>query len=332
MKLIKVKNGLLEAENFFLASPFSDFAGSNNITRDTGTGKLSLISDNKIERYFPYNEFVIEMEKEKFNSMNPGDYSTIYLGNKDYTFGIRDKLFGEQKRYWKILKQDNYIQAYVSDDGISYTNIGGMEFSEDILKQGFAKYNNGPFILNSYNVYDNPYITLQNFPENTTCELYDSHDKLLKIRLFDNNLECKIYLDNNNIEGYLIFKDVNNVIIYTTDNITLGYGDIWVVSPYNFEIIYLGNVVTNINPSLLQDLNEAIVIKNIGSTDYTGIVIGTQTNSNDLIQLSLDGVVYTNTLTLNILQNEEKTLLIKIVKNADNHNFQVRDFQLMINE
>ncbi len=39
MKLIKVKDGLLEVENFFLTSSFSDFAGSANVSRDIGTGK-----------------------------------------------------------------------------------------------------------------------------------------------------------------------------------------------------------------------------------------------------------------------------------------------------
>lgn len=233
MKLIKVKDGLLEAENFFLASSFSDFAGSANTTRDIKTGKLKLTSNNKIERKFDYSEFVIELEKENFKSMNDYDYSMLYLGNSDYTFGIKDKELNDQNKYWKILKTDNYIQAYISKEGKEYTNIGGMEFSEPITKQGFMKYSNENFILNNYKVYANPYVTIQNFLENTICELYDLEGNLLKTRVFGENLDCKVFLEGN-MEGYFTFKDQEGNEIYTSTHLHLQYGDIYVFSPYNF--------------------------------------------------------------------------------------------------
>jgi hypothetical protein len=331
VKLLKVKNGLLEAENFFLVSNFGDFAASNNVTRDISTGKLKLTSDNKIERLFNYNEFLIEVQKENF--ITPGNYSMIYLGNDGYTFGIRDDEPNTQHKYWKILKQDKYIQAYASTDGINYINIGGMEFSEDITKQGFMKYGTEDFILDDYKVYSTPYVTIQNYPTGTICELYDKENNLLTTRIFDDNLECKIYLNRNNVEGHFVFKDSNgNVIGNDTSSLILGYGDVWVCSPYNFEIIYHGSVVSNITPTLLQDLNELIVIKNVGSQDHVDLVIGTQSSSDDLIELSLDGINYTNTVNIDIVQNEEKNIYVKVTKNANNHNFSVRDFQLIINE
>jgi len=333
MKLIKVKDGLIEVENFFLASSFSDFAGEGNITRDIKTGKLKLISNNKIERKFNYNEFVIELEKENFNSINDYDYSMIYLGNSNYSFGIKDNELSKQNRFWKILRQDDYIQAYASKDGKEYENIGGMKFDEPITKQGFMKHNTEAFILNNYMVYANPYIIIQNFPENTLCELYDLEGNLLKARKFDSNLECKVYLDSNNIGGYFTFKDIDNNLIYTTTHLSLQYGDVYVFSPYNFQIIYRGNVITNINPALLQDLEELITIKNIGDKDYTNITIGTETSSNDLIELSFDGENYSDTVTIDsIKQGESRDIFVRIIKNAENHNFNVRDFQLVINE
>jgi len=330
MKLLKVKNGLLEAENFFLASPFGDFSGSANVTRDIATGKLKLISNNKIERSFNYDEFVIELEKENFNTMGDDDYSMIYLGNAHNTLGIKDDKISSQNKYWKILKQDNYIQAYSSNDGVNYSNIGGMAVTEPLTKQGFNKYGSEDFILSKYNVYSNPYVTIQNFPENTVCELYDPTDNLIQSRVFDTTMECKLFLDSNNLNGYFKFKDPSGSILFISDSITFGYGDVWVVSPYNFEIIYLGSVVSNINPALLQDLNEMMVIKNVGNEPYTGITIGTNVTSNDLIQLSIDGLTFTDTLTLDFALNEEKQIYVQIIKNADNHNFNVRDFQLVI--
>jgi hypothetical protein len=330
MKLIKVKDGLLESDNFFLASPFSDFAGEANITRDISTGRLKIISDTKIERPFTYSEFVIEVKKVN-SEMASDDYAIVYLNNGLATFGIKDSPMTEQNTYWKILKKENYIQAYSSSDGINYTNIGGMSIEGSLIKQGFMKHGSD-FIIEDYKVYDNPYVTLQNFDEGYTCELYDSQDNLLKTRTFDSNMECKLFLDYNSFEGYFKFKDLDNNIVYTSDNIILGYGDIWIISPYNFEIIYLGNIVTNINPAALKDLDEAIIIKNVGSSDYSSITVGTQTSSNDLIQLSLDGINYSDTLNLSINQSEEKTIYIKITKNIDNHNFNVRDFQVVITE
>ncbi|MBU3185671.1 hypothetical protein [Clostridium estertheticum] len=331
MKLIKVKSGLLEAENYFLASSFSDFAGSSNITRDVSSGKLKLISNNKIERKFEYNEFVIELEKENFNFMDIDNYSMTYLGNKEYSFGIKDTKADTQNKFWKVLKQDNYIQAYSSKDGITYTNIGGMEFSEPLTKQGFMKYNAEDFVLDSYKVYASPYVTIQNVPEGFTVELYNSKDELVLTRKFDAMMECKVFLDAK-IQGYFIIKDLDNKEYYKSELLELGYGDIYVLSPYNFEIIYQGNVINNTNSALLQDLEELIVIKNIGNKDYMNINIGTQTSSNDLIQLSPDNITYTDNITLDIAQSTQKDIYVKIIKNAHNHSFNVRDFQLIINE
>jgi hypothetical protein len=174
-------------------------------------------------------------------------------------------------------------------------------------------------------------LTVQNFPEDTICELYDSANTLLKTRVFDATMECKIYLDYNNLNGYLVFKDPLGSVLFTTNNFTFGYGDVWVISPYNFQIEYLGNIVTNVTPALLQDLDEVVSIKNVGHVAYTGIIIGTQTSGNDLIELSLDGLTYSSTLTLDFAIDEEKQIYVKVTKNAANNSFYVRDFQLVIN-
>lgn len=328
MKLIKVKDGLLEAENFFLTSSFSDFAGNANVVRDVSTGKVKLISNNKIERDFNYDEFVIEVKKENWGKYQPNDCSKCYVGTTNGIYGIKDDIQGEHQ-YWKLLKQEGYIQAYSSDDGINYTNIGGMNLIDEIIKQGFEKYSNEDFVLDNYKVYASPYVTLENFPENTVCELYDSNNNLLKSRLFDSNLECKVFLDSN-IQGYFIFKDSSGNQIYKSDLLDLKYGDIYVFSQYELEIIYNGVVVTNTSPAVLKDLDESITIKNTDTVDYTGLNIGIQTASDDLIQLSLDGTTYSDTISLDLAQGESKNIFVKITKNVDNHNFQVRDFQLII--
>lgn len=331
MQLLKVKDGLIEVENFFLTSFFSDFAGNSNVTRDIKTGKLKLLSNNALERSFSYNEFVIEFEKENFKNMAQDDYCMMYLGNKNSKFGIKEIDTLGQNSFWKILKKDNYIQAYVGQNSIDYKNIGGMEFSEPLTRQGFEKQCNEEFILKDYKVYSSPYVTLQNGQEGHIVEFYNNNNELIITRNFNLEMECKIFLDGN-IEGYFIFKNAEGNEYYRSQILNLNYGDIYVLSTYNFEIIYQGTVVTNSNPSILQDLEELITIRNIDIKDYTNIIIGTETSSNDLIQLSLDGITYTDTLAISVKQNENKDIYVKITKNIENHNFNVRDFQLVINE
>ena len=332
MKLLKVKNGLIEVENFFSTSFFSDFAGSSNITRDIKTGKLKLISNNVIERNFTYHEFVIEFEKVNFKTMGPDDFCIMYLGNKTNKFGIKEKNIEEQNSFWKIIKKDNYVQAYVSQDGIKYENIGGMEFSEQLTRQGFEKFCNEDFILKNYMVYATSYVILQNGQEGHTVEFYSKDDDLICTREFDSKMECKVFLEGN-IDGYFVFKDSEGNKYYKSDNLDLNYGDIYVLSPYNFEIVYHGAVVTNTYPGLLQDLEELISIKNIDNKEYKNITIGTETSTNDLIQLSVNGIDFMDNLQIEQIDpGQEIQFFVKIIKNVDNHNFNVRDFQLVIQE
>jgi hypothetical protein len=331
MKLIKVKDGLLEAENYFLISNFNDFSGIANVTRDISTGKLKLISNNKIERNFSFPEFVLEIEKENFNLMGLKDNCIIYLGNNNYTFGMRERKVDEQHKFWKLLKQDNYIQSYVSDDGVSYINIDGMSFDEELLYQGFKKNSNEDFILDNYKLYSSPYVTIQNFPEGTVCELYDESDILLKTRTFNSDCECKIFLDSN-INGYFIFKDSEENVVFQSELLNLNYGNVYILSPYELEIIYNGLIVNNTNSGVLKDLNESITIKNMDSIDYVGLNIGIQSDTDDLIQLSLDDITYTDTINFDLLQNTSKDIFVKITRSEENHNFYARDFQLIISE
>lgn len=332
MQLLKVKDGLIEVENFFLTSFFSDFAGNSNVTRDIKTGKLKLLSNNALERSFSYNEFVIEFEKENFKNMAQDDYCMMYLGNKNSKFGIKEIDILGQNSFWKILKKDNYIQAYVGQNSIDYKNIGGMEFSELLTRQGFEKQCNEEFILKDYKVYSSPYVTLQNDQEGHIVEFYNNNNELIITRNFNLEMECKIFLDGN-IEGYFVFKNAEENEYYRSQILNLNYGDIYVLSTYNFEIIYQGTVVTNSNPSILQDLEELITIRNIDIKDYTNVTIGTETSGNDLIELSLDGIAYSDTVAINSIKpNGEINIYVKITKNIENHNFNVRDFQLTINE
>ncbi|AWI04145.1 hypothetical protein [Clostridium drakei] len=329
MILLKVEDGKREVDNFYLTSSFSDYAGSSTVTRDPVLNTMSLISNTKIERLFPYEEFVIEIKKQNWGMFKPGDFNECYIGTASSKCGIKDDAQGEHP-YWKLLREDGYIQVYSSEDGKQWKNSGGDKITEAITSQGFQKKSDNPFVLEDYRVYKRSHVTVLNFPQNTIAVLKDGYGNEIRRRIFDENLQCEIFLDSC-MKGQLIFLDPSNNVIYTSSIMDLQYGDIYIISPYELEIIYHNSPVSS--PTMLDSLSEAITIKNVSSTNdtYSNLTISTKDESEDLIQLSFDGNTFTDTLALpEIKPKQEIIVYVNIYKSINNHNFQVRDFQLII--
>lgn len=329
MILLKVEDGKREVDNFYLTSSFSDYAGSSTVTRDPVLNTVSLISNDKIERDFPYEEFVVEVKKQNWGMFKPGDFNLCYIGTANDKWGIKDDTQGEHP-YWKLLREDGYIQVYSSEDGKQWENLGGVKITEAITNQGFQKNGDSPFVLEDYRVYKRSYITILNFPQNTIAVLQDENGNEIRRRTFDENLQCELFLDYC-MKGQLVFLDPLNNVIYTSSLIDLQYGDIYILSPYELEIIYHNKPVAS--PTMLDSLSEAITIKNVSSTNetYSNLTISTKDKSEDLIQLSYDGNTFTDTLALPEIKPEQEVIVyVNIYKSIDNHNFQVRDFQLII--
>lgn len=327
MSLIKVKNGLLEAENFFLVSSFSDFAGSSKIVRDIKNKTVSLVSNNKTERVFNYSKFVIEIKKENWNFINNNEYCACYVGNDDVVYGIKDDIDGEHN-YWKLIVSDNYIQAYCSDDRVNWKNLNGCEVENNITKQGFIKESSNDFILDDYSVYSSPFITIENFPENCIAVLKDEDGNELKRRLFDSDMKAQIFLDYC-LKGKIVILDEDGSEIGETDLLDLKYGDIYLNSNYDLEVTYKGIVV--VNEAYLDSLCEMVTIKNIGIDSYADLLLGTQDNSGNSVQLSLDGESFYNTINIaDISPSQEVDVYVKVIRNSPSVGFTVGNFQLTI--
>lgn len=329
MKLLKVEDGKREVDNFYLISDFADYAGSSNITRDIVNSTVSLISNTKIERAFSYEEFVVEIKKQNWGQYKPNDYNECYVGATSGIYGIKDDAQGEHP-YWRLLRQDGYIQVYCSDDGKLWNNLGGDIITEAIVKQGFQKRGDSPFVLERYTVYKRAIITLLNFPENTLAILQDEEGNEVRRRLFDADLKCEMYIDNC-MKGKFIFTNPIGGIVFTSPLMDLQFGDTYILSPYELEVIYHNQAV--INPTMLDSLCEAITLKNVSSTSetYKNLTISTKDESEDLIQLSFNGTDFSDTLAISELKPEQEVVIyVRIYKSIDNHNFQVRDFQLVV--
>ncbi|AKA70121.1 hypothetical protein [Clostridium scatologenes] len=331
MKLVKIEDGKREVDNFYLSSNFIDFVGDAVVQKDITNKTISLIYDNKIERKFDYQDFVILVKRQNWDTYVDGEYVKFYVGtdtNEEY--GIRDDIQGEAT-YLKILRNEGYIQAYKSNDEQNWTNVGGMNVTATINKQGFKKKGSKPFTLENYSVYKNAFITILNFPENTVVELCDVSGNKIKERLFDADLQCQIFLDGI-IKGILVFKNPLGQEIYRTNPLDFQYGDVYILSIYNLEIVYKGIVVNESpNPAILDSLFEKVTIKNVGVDTYQNLVVSTVDSTDDTIQLSLDGTTYTDTVTITELApNAEVEVYIQIYRGLSNHNFAVRNFQLNI--
>ena len=83
------------------------------------------------------------------------------------------------------------------------------------------------------------------------------------------------------MQGKLVFLDVNDNsnILYASEVLSLRYGDVYILSPYELEIIYKGIVINN-ETALLDGLSEKVTIENVdsGSQTYTNLYINTKDN------------------------------------------------------
>lgn len=328
MNILKVKDGLLEAENFFLASSFSNFAGSANISRDIKKGLVYLNSNDKLERKFNYQQCVIEVKKQKSNKLNNDDNEIMYVGTNTAIYGIKDDKNGESN-YWKICVDDGYVQVYSSHNGYDWTNLSGKKIYGLLTRQGFKKEHTNPLIIEKYSIYSSPYITLYNMPSETKVQFFNEKNIKLEESAFNEDMEAKIWL-NYNIKGYFRFSDITNKEIFTTKLMDLKYGDIYMMSKYDLQVIYKNKVVDQDKYSLLNDLCESIIIKNNDNKTYKKIFVGIDTKSDDLIELSFDGVNFKDSLTIEQLQpNEGKEVVIRITRNNRKSNLNIRDFNLI---
>lgn len=329
----------MEVENFYLTSNFPDYFAEGIIERKDGNFYIN--GNNKIEREFNYQNFVIEICKNIWDNIDITDEFICYIASDNNLYGIKDDITNGQSEFIKIICNDNYIQTYISQDKKIWDNIGGIQLKENELinKQGFQKNSNKQATIKDYKIYTNPYVTIQNLSQNYKVELYDTNNTLMKSRLFEENMQCQIFLDYC-MNGYLKFYDDNNNLIYTSDTLSLQYGDIYTFTNYELELYYMNNDITSdIKTTLNQDQNlniqiEQVILKNISNIDnYNNLQISIETKFDDIVQLSLDGGNFNNTIIIDTLNNQsEVSIYIRISKSATNNNFNYRNFQLFINK
>lgn len=334
MQLLKVRNGLLEIDNFYMTSSFADFLGVGTTHRDANSFYID--GNEKIEREFPYKTFVIELNKENWTDMSDDDSLIFYVSDAIDEYGIIDSKSDDPSSYQKILFLDNHVQCYISNTGKEWINVGGADLLGTVIsKQGFRKSGSKSQKIMNYAVYIDPYLTIQNFPENYKIELHSEGNTKIKERLFTSEQVAQIYLDYC-MKGYIKVYDTNNTLVYTSRMLDFNYGDVYTANEFEIEISYESRTLPDEETTELTSYGypQKVILKNISSNKtYTNLKISTEIDSTDIIELSFDAFTYDKTIVLSELSpNQEQEIYISIKRGSDTRTFEVRDFLFKIEE
>lgn len=329
MQLLKIRDGLLERDNFYLTSEFGDFLGIGTTRRDSDSFYID--GTERIERRFPYQSFVLDIQKENWETMEEEDRIKFYIGDTVDEYGITENWDeqGNQKPYLRIIVTDGYVQTYSSETGSTWENLGGADlYGKTVVKQGFLKEGSKSFKMIDYKLYSDPYLTVQNFPENYKAILYSSDGTKIKERLFSHEEEAKIFLDNS-LFGYVEVYDLDNNKVFTGEITEYKQGDVYIACEFELELIYKERVLPKEEITSIGTFGtEYVTLKNISTTStYNNLKVSTLVESSDIIKLSTDEITFTPEIIIpSLAPDEEIDIFISIERQDGSSLFVVRDF------
>lgn len=332
MRLIKIEDGLLEQENFFQVSPFSNFVGDFNGRRDYSEDKFELYS-GYIERKFEYEQYVIIVRKQGSPLTSEEDNLIMYVREDGNRAGLKESfdLGGGTFTYWKMLRYDGFTEAYASGNGVDWEHLGGGDTPPTKI-QGFEIQGNSGFNIMDYQVYKNPYITLYGFNEGDICVIEDEHNNEVSVAIFDSDGKAELLLENV-LSGRFVVKDkVTNTTLYSSDIITLQFGDVFSITEFvGLDLIYKGRIL-DYTPTLLHSRRELVTLKNSSNTTYTDIGITPiipNPHNTDIIEVSFDNDEFYSSITLDEIEPEQEVdIYIKIIKDRGVKSYSTRHFIL----
>ena len=334
MKLIKMEDGLLELENYFLTTPIGDFLGNFICSRDQDSITLKY---GHLERCLRYNNFVIVVQKD-YKELANNECFKFYTRKDNQISGLIE-LSGDSDTYkpithWKLIKYDNFIQGYVSSDDKQWINKGGGEVKHLDDVQGFFIEGKQELKITDYKIYRSPYLTIYNVQQGQKIVLLDKNFNVITEKFVDNDYGVDIYMDNV-VLGYIKIQDKNNNDILVTPLQTFQYGDIFMCLEHELELYYKGELLDH-KPTKLNTRYESVILRN-ASTDktYTQIQLSVvqNTDNTDNIALSLNNNDFNKTIVVDrLLPLENQEIYIKIIKDKNKPNYGIRNFSIEIDK
>jgi len=312
-----------------MTTPFPDLLGYGATHRDVSSFYMDTI--NEVSRRMDYKQCVIEIQKENWEYGEAGDEFLFYIGDAHQRLGIKDYFEEEQHSYQKIVYLENFIQCHVSHDREQWINVGGLDITGvNITTQGFRKTSNYPLRLMNYAIYHDPYLTIQNFPENYKIELYNSDDVKVNERLFTLNEDVEIYLDRPLNDAYVKVYDTDNNLVFTSDRMDFKYGDAFAMLEFELEAIYKGRILPDEEITQMDTgtWSELVILKNTSDIQtYNNLTVGTVVESDDTVQLSLDNINFSDTVPIVELDPLSEINIYVQIRKADTTNtFITRNF------
>lgn len=329
MKIKKIEEGLLEHYNYFLHMPLTDIVGNGRMSRDE---KEVVVHGGRVERPFNYEEFVIIVNKENAN-LSEQDSIRMYTRIDGRMYGIDEngKSNYNQSDTWKIIRYEDYIQAYAKKDG-QWENIGGTSSSLPIAHQGFEVNGESPLTIKDYKVYSSPYITLYDVPEGYSANVVGlGGEELLEKRFATIEGLIELYVIDP-VEGMLVLYDTEGEIALKTELMPFKYGDKFSIIPHDLELRYRGRVL-DYKPTRLEKRRELVYLYNTSDIQtYDRIVVSVFNPNVDNIEISLDNENFGNEVYIQeIKPNHQREIFIRI-KRQEGNSFRMRKFALEIDE
>lgn len=326
MRLVKIQDGLLEQDDFFKVTPFSEFLGKFQYTRSDG---IFTLKEGFIERRLEHENYVIVVEKEN-DILGQDDELYFYVREDYHRSGIietkKDGLANVS--FWKLIRHEGFIQSYTSSNGTSWSHRGGGEIGQTSV-QGFQVEGNTELRLKNYSIYRNPYVTVHGFQEGQVAYIEDIDGNIMVERIFDADGAVELMLEHP-LEGRIRVTNSMGVTFYESALMELKYGDAYVITDYRLELYYKGSLIEH-KPTVLNTLKEIVVVKNVSDGVYENIQFKAIVPSTDTVTVSLNDVDYSEAVVLPSIEPlEEVPLYVQIVKDKSKINFGTRHFVLEV--
>lgn len=329
MNIVKIEDGFLEQNDYFLTSKTTSFLGDGVFSRTPK--ELSLIN-GYIERNFEYKDFVIMIDKKPDDLTSKSNFS-VYTRKDTRRNGIKESHDSDvtgSATNWKIVQYEGFIQTYISYDyKQTWIACGGGQIREYSDVQGFYVEGDTPLRITKYNVYRNPYVRLFDIDLGYTVKLVDKSGTVLDEQVCESG-DIQFLLQDE-VTAKFIFYDKQGMYIEETDFIDLKLGDSYINLMFEIDLYY-GSLIERYNTTRLHELKEIIQIKNSSlSETYTNVTVNLVHTNTDTIQISLDGISYDNSVTFESLAPQDiRDIHILITKDKTVSSFGKRSFVLEI--
>lgn len=340
-KIIKIQNGVIEKNNYFLESKLTDFLGTSSFVRDD---KEFTITNGYFERNFKYNQYVIIVHKEN-NRLGSEDSYGIYTRFQGRRSGLVEK--GELENdyentatHWKIISYDGFIQTYLSYNNMNkWVACGGGQWIEPTDIQGFyINTKNSPLTIKDYKVYSSPYIEFINLPVGYYVQLFNNENKQTHMKKAINGY-CEIYLAKPLENAHFKILNEREVVVYTSETLDINLGDIFSDSQYQLEVSYYDNVIKTYSNNFMPTYKEMVTVKNVGDKPYKNIKVSVKINDDNIDKVEICLVNdepqeddYKNSIIIPQLNiGEIQNIYMKVTKSPLSSNYGKKGFCLEFN-